>query len=186
MLTGDPLPHIYIPPTLSDTVVFMRRRLDWQVSNLSNNSDSSGNGDAQNRPRRTSLPEAPPPSLMPARLHIQRSAPESVMSRSVYPFEVDDVVMVERRDAAAWCGMVKWIGELPETLGEPVAGIEMVRRNDSIPLLTILHRKMRYLAVEMGVRMVRDTSTVPMDMDSFYLFECSKRTTDLITPIVYH
>ncbi len=45
---------------------------------------------------------------------------------------------------------------------------------------------MRYLAVEMGVRMVRDISTVPIDVDSFYLFECSKRTTDFMTAIVHH
>ncbi len=45
---------------------------------------------------------------------------------------------------------------------------------------------MRYLVVEMGVRMVRDISTVPMDMDSFYLFECSKRTTDLISSIAHY
>ncbi len=36
------------------------------------------------------------------------------------------MVMVERLDAAPWRGVVRWIGELPETLGQPVAGIEMV------------------------------------------------------------
>ncbi len=138
MSTGDPLPYVYVPLTpprphiwqapKSDTEVFKRRRLDWLGSNLSNNSDSSGYGSAQNI---LSFSEAPPPSLMPASLQentVTPTLPQRIPGRSssVCPFELDDMVMVERHDAAAWCGVVRWIGELPETLGQPVAGIEMV------------------------------------------------------------
>ncbi|XP_064396267.1 uncharacterized protein LOC135343202 [Halichondria panicea] len=139
---SDPLPYVYVPLTpprphiwqapKSDTEVFKRRRLDWLGSNLSNNSDSSGYGSAQNI---LSFSEAPPPSLMPASLQentVTPTLPRRIPGRSssVCPFELDDMVMVERRDAAAWCGVVRWIGELPETLGQPVAGIEM---EDEVP-----------------------------------------------------
>ncbi len=104
-----------------------RRRLERLASNLSNNSDSSGNGGAQNR---LSFPEAPPPSLIPASLqeNATPTPPLMIPGRSLpfCPFDLDDMVMVERRDAAPWCGVVRWIGELPEILGQPVAGIEMV------------------------------------------------------------
>ncbi len=111
----------------SDQEFVRRKRLEKLASNLSNNSDSSGNGGAQNR---LSFPEAPPPSLIPASLqeNATPTLPRRIPGRSpsVCPFELDDMVMVERRDAAAWCGVVRWIGELPERLGQPVAGIEMV------------------------------------------------------------
>ncbi len=155
MGTGDPLPDI--PPTPlrlatlhgapdgapywnsqhldtistyeSDVEFVRRKRFEILASNLSRN--SSDNRGEQNRPWRTSLPGAPPPSLMrdsPQSNTATPTLPQTIpgRSQSVCPFELDGMVMVERLDAAPWCGVVRWIGELPETLGQPVAGIEMV------------------------------------------------------------
>ncbi len=110
----------------SDVEFVRRKRLEGLSSNLSNNSDSSGNGC-----RPFSVPEARPSSLIPVSHQLNAATltpPQTIpgRSQSVCPFELDDMVMVERLDAAPWRGVVRWIGELPETLGQTVAGIEMV------------------------------------------------------------
>ncbi len=129
----------------SDVEFVRRKRLERLSSNLSNNSDSSGNGC-----RPCSVPEAPPPSLTPVSRQTNAATltpPQTIpgRSQSVCHFELDDMVMVERRDAAPWRGVVRWIGELPETLGQPVAGIEMVCIKFSIFYIRtiFLRRKMR-------------------------------------------
>ncbi len=103
-----------------------RKRLERFASNISNNSDSSfGNENSSNRAHRSSSGvEAPPPSLSSAQGNTREE--NTVPVRSVCPFDLDDMVMVERPDAAPWYGVVRWIGELPDQPGQPIAGIEMV------------------------------------------------------------
>ncbi len=144
-ITGDPPPptpprlvipdvpsywnsqHLDTISTAESDVEFVRRkRLERLASNLSTNSPD--NRGAQNRPWRTSLPGAPPHSLMlasPQSNTATHTLPQT-RSQSVCTFELDDMVMVKRRDAAPWRGVVRWIGELPDTQGQPVAGIEVV------------------------------------------------------------
>ncbi len=129
-----PLNNLDTPPHTPETEQNMirRKRIERLGSNLSNNSDGPGNEDPSTRRERTSIPDAPPPSLVPGGVNasnLQENAAITVPAPSVCPFDLNDMVMLERADAAPWYGVVKWIGELPGHLEQIMVGVEMVSCN---------------------------------------------------------
>ena len=100
-----------------------RRRLERFKSNWSNISALSGSSSSDIQEWSSSGTSSFSEKLAVSSSSLQQPPHAHPLSCS---FELDDMVMVERPDAAPWYGVIRWIGELPERQGVPVAGIEMV------------------------------------------------------------
>ena len=83
---------------------------------LSTGSTTSGDGEQEC-----------PPTLLTKEEDLSTATDGNAKLPADRPFEVEDLVKVERDKGSPWYGVVRWIGQLP---GNPkrIAGIEMVGR----------------------------------------------------------